>query len=170
MWHAVIMVVLLSPTPPSEMERGITVPPEAFQALKDICLCLDLWHRLDEGWNPSFQYEMTWAWQTRRDLDGLPPSSDRHRFPSPAYAWEMQQFNIDVQTRLTFRSWHRYAEEGGAQLRQAWTVWGAVRRAGMYNNPRITREALQELKSLIGENEYHLGRLPPHVPLWLFSE
>jgi hypothetical protein len=34
----------------------------------------------------------------------------------------------------------------------------------------VRRQALKQLRTLIGAEAYYTGQLPPHVPLWRFEE
>ena len=50
-------------------------------------------------------------------------------------------------------------------------VWDKVRDARCpYYYVTVRRQALKQLRELVGEDSYYSGNLPPCVPLWHFRE
>jgi hypothetical protein len=78
----------------------------------------------------------------------------------------------DLKDRLALDRIHaadlRIALEETEQLFQ---VWDAVREARCeYYYVTARRQALQQLRRLVGMDAFYTGQLPPHVPLWRIPE
>jgi hypothetical protein len=109
-----------------------------------------------------------------RELVNAPCLEECVRFPERALVNDMMSFNRayrnDLATRLTLDTVHE--EELRAALTETdhlYRIWDAVRDARCdYYYITVRRQALQQLRELIGPEAYYSGRLPPHVPVWRF--
>lgn len=106
----------------------------------------------------------------------LPPLADCRRFPqSPAEICDLLAFNrcyaARLQAVLEFDA--SLAAEARQALRetcQLYRAWDLLRDAkcGHYSE-MIRRDALRQLRELIGPDAYAAGVMPPHVPLHRFE-
>lgn len=110
------------------------------------------------------------------DLQDAPPLSDCMKFPDRALVNDLLSFN---------RNYKSFVEEGEAmEMRHVWErmevirevdklyqIWDLVRDARCeYYYVTVRRQSLKKLKEAIGEEAYHNGVLPPHVPVWRFYQ
>lgn len=106
------------------------------------------------------------------DLADAPPLVDSKRFPCRDDVNELLTFNRNyrqfLETRLILDQVH--SDQIKAALKETdnlYHVWDIVRNARCgYYYITVRREALQQLRSLLGANAYYSGHLPPHVPIW----
>src|SRR5262249_24018854 len=128
------------------------------------------------------KYTLVKADEFERDLKELqtrfaaladaPSLAECRRLPSREVAGDLLASNRAYRESLS----HRlavdviHAEELRAALHQTdqlYRVWDLVRDArseGYYVRSR--REAVQQLRELVGPHAFYSGQLPPHVPLW----
>lgn len=110
---------------------------------------------------------------------GLPPLSDRDRFPPREICREAMAFNrafkADLQARM---AWYC-----GDAERSAWFIdaiaetdaafytwdWAHAMQGGEGRGEEYWRTALQRVKDAIGDEAYGAGRMPANVPMWAFS-
>jgi hypothetical protein len=111
-----------------------------------------------------------------RDLADAPSLYDCVRFPEKALAVECLSFNRAYRKAIEKRLPLEYDQADALKeiLRETdelYKIWDAVRdaRCEIYYVP-VRRQALKQLRSLIGAEAYYSGQLPPHVPLWRFEE
>jgi hypothetical protein len=111
-----------------------------------------------------------------RELADAPSLNDCIRFPEKALAMECLSFNRAfhkaIEKRLPLE--HDQAAALKEILRETddlYKIWDAVRdaRCEIYYVP-VRRQALKQLRTLIGAEAYYTGQIPPHVPLWRFEE
>jgi hypothetical protein len=108
------------------------------------------------------------------ELINAPRLEECSRFPERALVNELMAFNRayrnDLTTRLALDTVHE--EELRAALTetdQLYRVWDAIRDARCdYYYITVRRQALLQLRELIGAEAYYSGQLPPHVPVWRF--
>lgn len=111
-----------------------------------------------------------------KDLQGAPPLSDTVRFPDRAEVAEAIRFNrsyrgsverrmeLDTQRLPLFLQVVRETDE-------LYTVWDAARDAQCdFYYVQVRRLALARLRTLIGDEAYRAGELPPAAPIWRFNE
>jgi hypothetical protein len=110
------------------------------------------------------------------ELATAPALADALRFPDRATVNELLAFNrsyrqhIDLRQSLELVHWWelRVTVEETDRL---YRIWDKVRDARCpYYYVTVRRQALKELRDLIGGDCYHTGNLPPCVPLWHFRE
>jgi hypothetical protein len=109
-----------------------------------------------------------------RDLANAPRLEECTRFPERSLVNELMAFNRayhnDLTARLLLDTVH--ADELRAALAetdQLYRAWDAVRDARCdYYYITVRRNALQQLREMIGAQAYYSGQLPPYVPVWRF--
>jgi hypothetical protein len=109
-----------------------------------------------------------------RDLVNAPRLEECLRFPERSLVNELMAFNRayhnDLTARLLLDTVH--ADELRAALTetdQLYRAWDAVRDARCdYYYIMVRRQALQQLRDMIGAHAYYCGQLPPPVPVWRF--
>lgn len=109
-------------------------------------------------------------------FQGMPLVADAYRFPGRDLVNDMLSFNRSyregINNRLDFDVVH------GDQLRAIlgetdllYKVYDAVRDSRCeYYYVCYRRQALAQVRDLVGEQAYYTGQLPPHVPLWRIPE
>jgi hypothetical protein len=110
------------------------------------------------------------------ELRNAPPVNEIERFPSRDLVNDMLAFNRtyhdSVHSRQSVDMLH--SEELQvilAETDQLHRVYEAVRDARCdYYYVTYRRQALNQLRDLIGLEAYYTGQLPPHVPLWRIPE
>ena len=109
------------------------------------------------------------------DLADAPALCDSLRFPDRSTVNELLVFNRAYRSYLESRQpmelvHASYLRAVLKEVDDLYQVWDKVRDARCeYYYVTVRRQALKELRSLIGEEAYYEGRLPPHVPLWRFQ-
>jgi hypothetical protein len=110
-----------------------------------------------------------------RELVNAPRLEECTRFPERPLVNDLMAFNRayrnDLTTRLALDTIHE--DELRAALTetdQLYRIWDAIRDARCdYYYITVRRQALQQLRELLGAEAYYSGRLPPHVPSWRFA-
>jgi hypothetical protein len=113
--------------------------------------------------------------QTRSQALALaPPLTECLRFPDRKLINDLLAFNrayrSDLLARLALDPLH--AEElrvALAETEQLYLIWNALRDAQCeYYYVTVRRQALQQLRDLVGVAAFYGGDMPPHVPYWYF--
>ena len=174
-WKLLAMVLLAGdpegPAPDS-------LPAPLCQAIQDVALeweirdCREIF--LDDPANPRGGLYL--LRQRRAELHGAPPVHDVLRFPDRDFCRDVITFNrayrhhLDAagSTRL-----HRFQEYADAiretdRLYECWDLMRDASSAYYYTVHR--RQALKQLKTLIGPAAYYAAEMPPWVPVWRFQE
>lgn len=107
-----------------------------------------------------------------QDLANAPPVSECERFPDRELVSTVLSTNRSFRQELTERQQldPLHSEEIRSALQEAdhlYRIWDAVRdaRCKYYYVP-VRRQALQELRELIGDAAFYSGQLPPPLPVW----
>jgi hypothetical protein len=110
-----------------------------------------------------------------QNLADAPSLDDCLRFPDRAAVNDLLAFNrayrqhLDVRKPLELSRWwefHSVLQE----TEQLYRIWDAVRDARCeYYYVTIRREALKQLREMVGPEVYYSGQLPPPVPVWRFE-
>jgi len=172
MWHALILALILCPEEPQLPSKA---SPEAWQALKDIAVVMEVVGP-HENWATDFASELRYVRRYWRLLREAPPLSDCHWLPPPSLSREMCCFNETHQAHLQMQRLiyvHRCNQltEMIAETRQLYQVWECVRRANSPNESwALRRRMLQRLRDSIGEEAYYANKLPSWVPWWHFQQ
>jgi len=171
-WHAFIIGLVLWPTDPQVSSK---MPPEAWQALKDVASALEIVGP-HENWAADFNSELRYVRRHYRILQNAPPLADSYWLPCPNVSRELCCFNESFQAHLHMQRiiYPHRADQLSAVLcetRQLYTVWEAARRA---NSPSeswaLRRRMLLKLKESIGDDAYYNRQLPCWVPSWRFQQ
>jgi len=108
------------------------------------------------------------------ELQGAPRLEESLRFPERPLVNELMAFNRayrnDLTTRLALDTVHEDELRAAlAETDQLYRIWDAVRDARCdYYYITVRRQALQQLREMVGAEAYYSGQLPPHVPVWRF--
>jgi hypothetical protein len=107
-----------------------------------------------------------------RELCGAPLVEEAARFPERAAVNDLMKFNRDYRNdlvaRLALDALHEEELRAAlAETDQLYRIWDAVRDARCdYYFVTVRRQALWQLRGLIGAEAYYRGQLPPHLPVW----
>ena len=174
-----LAAVLLS----APADKDLAVGPEVFGTVGPAVQKLALkWEILDPR---EVRYVLTRAEdfttdlkllrRRQRDLADAPLLSDGSRFPERAVISDLLTFNrayrqhIDSRQAVEVVHWWEL-REAVQEADRLYHIWDTVRDARCeYYYVTVRRQALKRLKEMIGEEAYHAGQLPPHVPVWRFQ-
>lgn len=109
------------------------------------------------------------------DLNQAPSLQDAVRFPDRALVNELLLFNRAYRQQLenAMPLYPHCAELRAAreEVETLYQIWDNVRDARCeYYYVHIRRQALKRLQDMLGAADYQQAKLPPHVPLWRFTE
>ena len=104
-----------------------------------------------------------------------PPVCDRDRFPRREAAYQAMQFNRAYRHHIEARRWtylhqREYWDQVLAEtdyLFQCWD-WLHAAQGGEGRDETYWRYSLKRLQSLLGDDIYLAGDMPPPVPVWRF--
>jgi hypothetical protein len=124
----------------------------------------------------DFQADLKLLRRRYRNLAHAPRLSECTRFPDRTVVNDLLSFNRAYRQFLTVRQPVDLVK--GEELRTAlcetdrlYQVWDAVRDARCsYYYVTVRRQALQQLREMIGGDAFFRGQLPPHVPVWRIPE
>jgi hypothetical protein len=171
-WDYLIVLYVLSPIEPPVSSQAA---PEAWQALKDVSLTMEIVGP-HENWASDFRSELRYVRHYARTLQDAPPLADCDWLPPAWLAADFCRFNEQYQCTLQTQQMqfgHRSEELGEVlrETRQLYSVWDAARRATSHNQAwAYRRRSLLQLREAVGEEAYYSGRLPPAVPVGRFRE
>lgn len=172
MWDYLIVLCVISPV---EVPVSSQAPPEAWQALKNISLDMEVVGP-HERWVSDFRSEMRYVRSHVRGLCEAPTINDCAGLPSADTAAECCRFSEQYQAHLQTQQLmmpHKSEEISQAldEARRLHRVWCTVRRAGNSEESWVSRRrALEQLRETLGTEAYYTGKLPPCVPVWRFRE
>jgi hypothetical protein len=171
----------------------LTAPPDTLPAPHDPALCTSLreplralaiqWEILDPREAPfmlarpeEFPDDLNMLRRRYQELADAPSVHDALRFPTRAVVTDYLDFNRSYRRYLDMRQpvdrarWWEY-QTALEETEQLYHIWDTVRdaRCECYY-VHIRRRALKSLRSMIGDEDYYAGKLPPYVPLWRFQE
>jgi hypothetical protein len=120
----------------------------------------------------DFEADVKLLQERFRELRTAPRLAEAGRLPSRDVVVDLLAFNRayrqDLSARLELDVVH--GEELRAALLetdQLYRIWDTVRDArSEYCYITVRRQALQQLRELIGDPAFYTGQLPPHVPVW----
>jgi len=164
-----------------------TAPPGAAETYA--CLCPMMQH-IAQGWeildhrevryvltrNDDYKSDMSLLRRRHYDLIDAPPLHDCVRFPPRSAVTPLLAFNRTYRENLEkLKEVERgRLEELESALQEAdrlYQIWDDIRDSRCeYYYITVRRQALKRLKTMLGEEAYQAGELPPHVPLWRFAE
>jgi hypothetical protein len=176
--YALAAALLTAPPDSIELTDAAGVHGALASALKAVAID---WEILDPRENryvlaqpEEFPADLKLLQGRYRELVNAPRLEECARLPERKLVIELMAFNRayrnDVAIRLTLDTVHE--EELRAALTetdQLYRIWDAVRDARCdYYYITVRRQALQQLRDLVGAPAYYSGVLPPHVPVWRF--
>jgi hypothetical protein len=180
-YQCLLAVTLLS-APPDAVD--LTDPPPDYAVLRPVLQQMAVqWEILDPrevryvlARAEDFQADMKLLRRRYRNLSSAPRLSECDRFPDRTVVNDLLNFNRAYRQFLTVRQPVNLIH--GDELREAlnetdrlYQVWDAVRDARCnYYYVTVRRQALQQLRELVGVDAFYRGSLPPHVPVWRFPE
>jgi hypothetical protein len=180
MFSSTILAFALLTAPPSDPVP--TIEPAAWPAfratIRGVALVCEILDTREERLVrlEHFGADLTALRKRNQDLRGAPRVCDSLRFPDRHQVDEMLQFNRAYRRHLDSR---QIIDRDRASLfkdairetDELYRIWELVREATceIYYVP-VRRQALKSLRDLIGEGPYFACDLPPHVPLWRFTD
>jgi hypothetical protein len=111
-----------------------------------------------------------------RSLAGAPRLNDCQRFPERTIVNDLLTANRAYRQYLTGRQPVDlvHADDVRMVLNETdrlYEIWDVVRDARCrYYYVTVRRQALQQLREMIGTEAFYRAELPPHVPLWRFPQ
>ena len=180
-WAYLLAASLLT-TPPDVPESPIPADdwPSVQEALQNLAV---EWEILDPkevryvlARRDDFENDLNLLRRRYQELQDAPKLADCQRFPDRGTVTELLAFNRAYRRFLNARQTMEH--DRCACVRMAlketdslYQVWDAVRDARCdYYYVTVRRQALKRLQTMLGPDGYATGELPPHVPLWRFSE
>jgi hypothetical protein len=110
------------------------------------------------------------------EFAAAPQIQECYRLPERTVVEDLLAFNRclqkDLKERLALDRIHAADLQAALEeTEQLFQIWDAVREARCeYYYVTARRQALQQLRNLIGMDAFYTGQLPPHVPLWRIPE
>jgi hypothetical protein len=107
-----------------------------------------------------------------QELRDAPHVAEADRLPSRDVVNDLLNFNRtyyqEVCARLEVDTIHsEELEAAKTETDLLYRIWDAVRDARcQYYHVNVRRQALQQLRQLVGDRAFYTGELPPHVPIW----
>ena len=111
-----------------------------------------------------------------QELANAPYLEECNRFPSRELVEDMlacnQSYRKELESRLVVDKVHADELQAAlAETDQLYRIWETVREIRReYYYVTVRRQALKELRNLVGMEVYYSGNLPPHVPTWRLPE
>jgi hypothetical protein len=177
-----LLAITLLTAPPGSVD--LTDPPPNFEALQPILQHLAVqWEILDAreiryvlARAEDFQADMKLLRRRYRNLSDAPRLHECERLPDRTIVNDMLTFNRAYRQFLVIRQPLDLIH--GDELRTAlnetdrlYQIWDAVRDARCnYYYVTVRRQALKQLREMVGVDAFYRGYLPPHVPVWRFPE
>ncbi len=174
-----LALALLTGPPGSPISN---VTPEEWPAVRAAIIGITVeWEILDEREErlarfEEFASDVDTLRRRRRELANAPKVQDAERFPKKAVVEERLSFNRAYRRYL--EQWRKLEPGRAAELDAViqetdhlYQIWDAVRdfRSEAYYLP-VRRMAMRRLREQIGDAAYFSASLPPHVPVWRFTE
>jgi hypothetical protein len=160
------------------LDDAAAVHAELAPALRVVAIDWQIMDRRETGYvlanAPEFEADLKALQERCHELRTAPPVSEARRFPSREVVGEMKAFNRAYRQRLDARlEWDLvHSEEllaARAEAEQLYRIWDVVEDARTECfNVNARRQALQQLREMVGETAFYTGQLPPHVPVWRF--
>jgi hypothetical protein len=178
----VIEALLLLTTPPGtlDIKNGPAVHAEYAPLLRALAVQMEILDPQETKFilakAEDFAADLKILQGRYQELANAPYLEECSRFPNRELVEDMlacnRSYHKELEARLVLDQIHaddiRAALEETEQLHRIWETVREIRRDYYYVTVR--RQALKELRDLIGVEAYYSGRLPPHVPTWRFPE
>jgi hypothetical protein len=180
--YRLLVAALLLSSPCDGVESGGTGPvfEELAPAVRDLAISWEILDPRESGHvlakADEFSADLKLLRGRHQDLAGAPFLTECQRFPRRAIVTDLISFNRilqkDLEARLPLDPVH--AEDLRLVLQeneQLFNIWERVREARCeYYYVTVRRQALKQLRTLIGPEAYYTGMLPPNVPTWRIPE
>ena len=179
MEFALAVVLLTSPPDTLDLADAEGLHPCVAPALATLAMQWELLDPRETEYLKSsqdFDADLKVLQQRYADFHNAPPAAEVERFPGRDLVNDMLAFNRayrdSVNNRLDLDMIH------GDELRlilvesdQLFRIYDAIRDARTdYFYVTYRRQALAQLRDLVGTEAFYTGQLPPHVPLWRIPE
>jgi hypothetical protein len=172
-----VAVLLLSASPdPGELKNAADWHPILAPAVQAVALQAELLDQREVRYllarPEDFASDLKLLQTRRRDLAMAPPVDDCQRFPDRCLVNDLMTANRAYRQELTQRlALDRINADvlraGVAENDHLYRIWDSVRDARCdYYYVTVRRQALLQLRELIGAEAYYRGELPPHLPWW----
>jgi hypothetical protein len=176
-----LMAVLLLTGPGADFEAPEAAAPHAncAAALRLLALHLEILDPLEThvlAHPQEFAADLRVLRGRYQEFAAAPQLHECFRLPERALVEDLLVFNRSLQKDLKDRLFLDRIHAADLQTaleetEQLFQVWDAVREARCeYYYVTARRQALQQLRNLIGMDAFYTGQLPPHVPLWRIPE
>lgn len=163
--HTIALLLLLAPDLPDLPPASL--PPDVYQAVKDVAELLDIYAR-HGNWQADSASELRWARAAFRSTHDCPPSADACWLPDVALIRGALEFNERYVKHLGATAYPSddalLVRDEALRLRCVWELALRAKDAGPAKND--CRLALKWLRERIGEEAYRAGAMPPWVPVW----
>jgi hypothetical protein len=177
-----VMALSLLTAPPGSAE--LTHPPPLYDVLcptfQQLAIRLEILDPRESRYvlarAEDFETDLKLLRRRFRNLANAPRLEECHRFPDRAMVNDLLTFNRAYRQFLTGRQpvdlvHAEELREALGETDRLYQIWDAVRDAQCnYYYVTIRRQALKQLRGLVGEPAFYRGELPPHVPVWRFPE
>ncbi len=124
----------------------------------------------------DFQNDVDLLRRRYRDFRNAPPLAEAERLPERKHVNELISFNRAFRKHLSDRQAleqdrERIYDAAIIETDQCYKIWDRVRDAKCeFYYTTVRRQALAQLKEMLGEEDYYRVQLPPIVPPHLFRE
>lgn len=174
-----LLATLLLIAPCNADEIGIQQPDSSLlTALQEQALELELVDAREVGqvfaYPATFAADLTLVRERFAQLKDAPAVRDGDRFPDREAVNELLAFNYGFRQHLENEKLMRPGRWEEVQLamqeaNRLHQVWELVRDARSdFYHVTVRRQALKQLREMLGDEAYYNGTLPPHVPVWRF--
>jgi hypothetical protein len=177
-----VMAFTLLTSPPGAVD--LKHPPPGYDALRPVLRQLAVKMELLDpretqyvlARSEDFLVDLKLLRRRYHNLMDAPPVSECQRFPDRQTINQLLTWNRSYRRFLKVRmacdlvhpeEWRDALEETD----RLYQVWDAVRDARCkYYYITVRREALKQLREMIGMPAFYRGELPPHLPVWRLPE
>lgn len=172
----IAIVLLTGPDPTADMRNPADMQRMFAPAIQQVAIKWEILDPRETGYvlaEPGrFEEDLQELRRRYKELAGAPPVAEALRFPDYKVANKMQACNRsyekELRQRLIFDNVHREEIEMALQeTERLYRIWDKVHEARRrYFYITVRRQALRELRQMIGDAAFYSGQLPPPVPLW----
>jgi hypothetical protein len=173
------VVLLTGPTAHFDLPENAASHAGCAGALRLLALHLEILDPLEThvlAHAPEFAADLKVLRGRYQEFAAAPRLHECFRLPERALVEDLLAFNRsfqkDLKDRLALDRIHAAdLQTALEETEQLFQVWDAVREARCeYYYVTARRQALQQLRNLVGMDAFYTGQLPPHVPLWRIPE
>src|SRR5262249_32657542 len=172
--HVLALAVLIAPAGCGE---PFSAPEHAcvWRTVQEIALSLELLDPREARYvlsrDGDFDAGVPPVRRRAAELRDAPLIADPWRFPPAETACRQLSFNRTFHRNLSLRRDALGAQPGFdealAEAERLYKVWDAVRDAASeFYYVSVRRQALAQVRQMIGDDAYHKGQLPPPIPGW----